>query len=196
MFTWDGLTQETIVHTIERNTYIGGYGSGEISYHEAASRLDIRIEVDSTEQLEYFLVVDIDYRDHPVEYLLTMEGPDSIRSGIAGDGEVVEWTVDREEFGDGTLYLVEDYSDVGDVPIPPMNTTYGTHLSVKEHIDPQSNPAFWVFVTMLIVSTILLIVWVRDSRRQGPEEQWMPSKAVMPEASTPPYGTPPGPPDR
>ena len=193
LFTWGRLTQEVITRT-SGNTFLGGYGSDEIPYHEDATELEIRIEVDSSERLEFFLVIDIDYLGRPFEYF--SDGPQAIRSGFAGGSGVVEWTVDREEFGDGTIYLVEDYTDIGDVPTPPTNTTYRTELSIKDHIDPTSILGFWVFVSMLSAIIILLILWVRDSRRQGPEEQWMPSKAVMPDATTPAYGPPTGPPDR
>ena len=136
----------------------------EVTFDGQAETIVITLDYQAEELFEVWLVP----TDEPDDMGPFFLGPPPwIRHAVVGDGEV-EWTIERSEFEEAGLVLIEENMFWGNEGLISSSETiqFRSEMTVESQLSPFQRLPFWLALFGWIVVTILSIVYARSPKEK------------------------------
>jgi hypothetical protein len=143
---------------------------GAVGYHDGytvkipdnAVSLTLRIEIDSGQPLDLYLVNDD-------QLLLLFEGPYDegdyyTYHAMVTNSEVV-WDLKREDWEDTTFRVIVDNSDLGAVPWSPGDVPYNLRMTTVSRSSVSEHPLLYILFIVIVASLVVCGLEYRRFRR-------------------------------
>ncbi len=147
---------------------------GTVGYHdgftvkipEDADSLTLRIEIDSEQALDLYLV-------NEDQLLLMFEGPYDegdyyMYHAMVNKSEIV-WDLKKEDWEDTSLRVIVDNSDLGVVPWSPNDVPYTLRITTVSRSSVSEHPLLYILFIVIVAS--LVVCGLEYSRFRKGESQ-------------------------